>query len=301
MNIYLFETVVYFLFLLFFQYYIVSLFATTTDAVPLLRKHRSGEPLTEEETLELLDILSSAPAYFRTAVWSQLWTFAIPIQILLKYIYTRYVTQPFRFLATYFLDLVYMSLYAYVLWKHLEMSAETNSGMGIDPNNADLVYIEAYNMHLSESEFNVQLVCGIMGLVGYLRFLTALRGTETLGPIISTIIYMLKDVSSFLVVWLLVILAFAQASVSMFQDVETLKSFDSSLFYWFECAFGGWDLSMYDAYLEKQPPSENLRRFGIVFNLLYVAIQLIVLVNMVIAIMTDTYTTMSTQRKGIYN
>ena len=181
------------------------------------------------------------------------------------------------------------------------MDAKENEGMGI-AQTKNLMYVPAYQEHLMESEFNVQNLGGFFITVSFTRFIVALMLTETLGPIISTIFYMIRDIAAFLTIWVLIVGMFACASLLAFQDIENFSTVPNAFIYYFECAFGGWDLSVFDMYLDVQPePRVFMRYFGIVTVLFYVTLQLILLVNVVIAIMTDTYAAMTSVRKGVYN
>lgn len=53
-------------------------------------------------------------------------------------------------------------------------------------------------------------------MFGFIRFLIALVVNETLGPIISTIIYMFKDMSVFIVIWTIVLSGFTMISILTF-------------------------------------------------------------------------------------
>ena len=56
---------------------------------------------------------------------------------------------------------------------------------------------------------------------------------------------------------------------------------------------------MFDVYLDLGMPVKH--KMGIYFTLIYVFINLLVLLNVVIAMMADTYALMTSVRKGLYN
>ena len=81
--------------------------------------------------------------------------------------------------------------------------------------------------------------------------------------------------------------------------MKTLRKFEDSLLYFLKASFGSFDVTIFDdAYLPDRP---ELRRFGIYFVLLFVFLNLIILVNVVVAMMADTYGYMTTLKLGIYS
>lgn len=65
----------------------------------------------------------------------------------------------------------------------------------------------------------------------------------------------------------------------------------------FNATFGDYDFSMFDVY-ESQPTKKFIGHF---FLISFLLINVILLLNMVVAMMTDTYAEMSIVKKGIYN
>ena len=57
-------------------------------------------------------------------------------------------------------------------------------------------------------------------LTAFYRILCGLNVTENLGPIISTTLYMFRDVATFIVIWILVVVAFTLSSYACFGDLE---------------------------------------------------------------------------------
>ena len=112
---------------------------------------------------------------------------------------------------------------------------------------------------------------------------------------------MFKDVANFFVIWVLVVFSFTIAGVVGFQEVEELKTIENGTFYWLEATMGSYDIEVFDVLLEAEPPKPNLRQVAIYLVVLYVIMNLIVLINVVIAMMADTYVLMTSVKKGVYN
>lgn len=78
------------------------------------------------------------------------------------------------------------------------------------------MYVQAFFEHIAKYEINVNIITGTITLLNFSRLLVSLKTTETLGPIITTIIYMFKDVLVFLAIYAIVIIMFTSVGVLVF-------------------------------------------------------------------------------------
>ena len=115
--------------------------------------------------------------------------------------------------------------------------------------------------------------------------------TKKLGPIVSAIIVMFKEVFTYLIICVFTVISFSCVGFTTFQDNDELRSLEGSLLFFIKASFGAFDLTSFeDAYLPDRP---NMYRLGVYYVLAFVFINLIILVNVVIAMMADTYGYMS--------
>ena len=105
-----------------------------------------------------------------------------------------------------------------------------------------MMYVQAYTSHTASFEINVQFYIGLWLLISFLRQLLSWTATRTLGPIISTIIVMFKDVGQFIIIWIFVLFGFSSVGIITLNKHPRMKSFSSSLLFFFEVAFGNYDL-----------------------------------------------------------
>lgn len=138
-------------------------------------------------------------------------------------------------------------------------------------------------------------------MLGFIRIIIALQVTETLGPIISTIIYMFSDIGVFIVIWFINLVTFSMVGVLTFNEVPALTKFQFGIIYFFEASFGNFDTTVFDVYIEDWSYRPVLREIGIYFVLTFIFLNLLILLNFVIAMMADTYSLMTSVRKGLYN
>lgn len=112
---------------------------------------------------------------------------------------------------------------------------------------------------------------------------------------------MFRDVATFIVIWILVVVAFTLSSYACFRDLEYFTDLNNCFLFWLQAAVGSHDLHVFDGLLELENPKPNLRMYGIYLCICYVILNILILVNFVIAMMADTYAAMTAVRVGIYN
>ena len=66
-------------------------------------------------------------------------------------------------------------------------------------------------------------------------------------------------------------------------------------------SLGSWSSSIFEFYLQSDPPRKFMRDFGVYFVLTFNFLNVLILLNVVIALMADTYSLMTGVRKGLYN
>eukprot|EP00353_Schmidingerella_taraikaensis_P005126 CAMPEP_0185586748 /NCGR_PEP_ID=MMETSP0434-20130131/45905_1 /TAXON_ID=626734 ORGANISM="Favella taraikaensis, Strain Fe Narragansett Bay" /NCGR_SAMPLE_ID=MMETSP0434 /ASSEMBLY_ACC=CAM_ASM_000379 /LENGTH=292 /DNA_ID=CAMNT_0028208111 /DNA_START=412 /DNA_END=1290 /DNA_ORIENTATION=- len=84
-----------------------------------------------------------------------------------------------------------------------------------------------------------------------------------------------------------------------FQDVPELRNFFDSFLYFFMASFGAFEIDIFDVYIDSE--RYILHKIGIYFVLSFVFLNVLILVNVVIAMMADTYSLMTAYKTGIYN
>ena len=73
----------------------------------------------------------------------------------------------------------------------------------------------------------------------------AFRITATFGPMFKILARMVVDLTKFLVVWIMILVAFSCVSLILFGQCEAFKDFESVLIFYFESSLGGYDMGVY--------------------------------------------------------
>ena len=107
---------------------------------------------------------------------------------------------------------------------------------------------------------------------------------------------MVWDIIQFLFIYVIQLVGFSIFGAMCFFHVQEFSGFYETVQIHFHASFGDYDLSMFDAY-EDRP---LLKYFGHAYIILYLFINLLLLLNMVIAMMADTYAQMAEVKMGLY-
>ena len=83
-----------------------------------------------------------------------------------------------------------------------------------------IMYMTEFNMNLAQLPINIRFFSTYIAIIGFLRTIFSLMVTESIGPIIITILFMFKDIATFLTIWGLVLISFTAAFDFSFQDTH---------------------------------------------------------------------------------
>jgi hypothetical protein len=99
---------------------------------------------------------------------------------------------------------------------------------------------------------------------------------------------------AFFGLFFLQIVSFSAVGVLIFGEISEYNNLTSATIMIFQTSMGMWDLTMYDVLEEKR------RYVGILFHVLLICVNLLLLLNLLIALMQDTYGEMSGIKMSLY-
>jgi hypothetical protein len=131
----------------------------------------------------------------------------------------------------------------------------------------------------------------VSAIASYANILYFLRAFETTGPLVSMILRISKDVRYLMFVVLIVCVGFSQAFWIVSRSDKSLpfSTYEGSVLYSFTFLLGNFDPSLFEGV--------PLYRFAIAMSSIYMIIVSILLLNLLIALMGDSYG--SVKEKGL--
>ena len=129
-----------------------------------------------------------------------------------------------------------------------------------------------------------------------LRIATILQYNEQVGPLIKIVGKMLQDFFNFVILYFILTIMFALVgNINFLYDVDSFNSFFNAILTVIDACLGNFDFEIFNNVRE---PSMQL--FGQVYVMLIVITFNIMLLNLIIAILANTYNIFDTKSNGLY-
>ena len=123
------------------------------------------------------------------------------------------------------------------------------------------------------------------------------KASRVFGPLIEILLHMLKELLKFLAIYGLIFMVFLSAGAWMYFNYSEFKSENwRGVIYLFAASLGSFDFSLFghnETFINKE--------YGWVYLMLFLVLTNIVLINFLIAILSNKYTEMETKKKHLYN
>jgi hypothetical protein len=158
--------------------------------------------------------------------------------------------------------------------------------------------------HIKTSEHNLvdpnlpgvrfDIILALVAFLTLIKLFLQFEFTPSFGPLYKMLQRMLGELMKFLVIWSIQLVMFAAVAVLAFGSLETFSDFNSSIVYFVEASLGNFDMENFES------PNQNLYLLGEYFQVLFLLINLILMLNLVIAILSKSFSVMSLHANGLY-
>ena len=128
----------------------------------------------------------------------------------------------------------------------------------------------------------------------WIRCVIQLRLTEVFGPLLVMIWNMILIITKFLVLYVMALISIAAIATLTLSADENYKDIFNSTRTYFETSLGNFDLRQYD----EIPGWERYYALGL--HVLVLMLTMLIMVNLLIAILSDEYASLSEVRRGLY-
>jgi hypothetical protein len=222
-------------------------------------------------------------------------TFAISAQIVLIYIHSKLTKRNFVFRDVQIVDLGTLIFLGFWIVKEKNYSKATNMGLNLEkiPTREE-IFLEALLVNIASGNFHFDFLLAGFAFFYWIRIILMLKLSSTFGPLIQIFIKMSQDMGTFFGLFFLQIVAFSAVGVLSFGEIHEYNDLPSAVIMIFQTAMGNWDFTIYDVL------SEERRVIGIIFHFILICVNLLLLLNLMIALMSDTYADLSEFKKSLY-
>ena len=119
----------------------------------------------------------------------------------------------------------------------------------------------------------------------FLRILVSLQVTKLFGPLITAMFKMIVDIMQFCSIYILQLVAFSIFAAMAFIDVKEFGGIYETILLLFFATLGEFSFEIYDVYDDRI----MMKYIAHLFMITFLFVNMILLLNMVIAMMSDTY------------
>ena len=152
------------------------------------------------------------------------------------------------------------------------------------PKSNDAYYIEVtYNIY-REKDLRFNLCLGIIIAIQWIRVFMVFQASPVFGKLVEIIINMISEILKFMIILIIILVAFSSAGRMLFFDISIFQSDTDSIIYLISAALGNFNYAIFDASEDVNP-----RYYGYVYQTIYLIMISIVLLNFLIAILSEIY------------
>jgi len=148
--------------------------------------------------------------------------------------------------------------------------------------------------------FRFDFLLSAIAFFTWFKLFLCFRVSETFGPMYKMMGNMIYKLVIFLVIWAVILGMFTCVAILCFGEIEFFYNLFDVLIMFFESGLGAWDYSLYHGYNDDQEPLDTLYYIGVLFQCLFLLINLVLMLNFVIAILTNTFAELDTVKTGLF-
>lgn len=112
---------------------------------------------------------------------------------------------------------------------------------------------------------------------------------------------MLIDLGKFLTIWVIVLIMFSCVGILAFGQLENFQDLETVFIYFFESSLGQWDMQVFEnTTLIEGEDLTVIVSIGKYYQIFFLLVNLILMLNFVIAILSSTYQNFEHIQSGLY-
>ena len=153
-----------------------------------------------------------------------------------------------------------------------------------------LEYVVNIRVMVVDHRIYVSIILAIM----WERVALLFRITAFLGPMLKIFFAMMRTIAVFLILYLISIVSFSSVGVVLFIGMEPFDSLYNAMIFLFSSSLGEFDFTVFDQLVEGI-------LYGHVFYVSFLIMELILLLNLLIAILSNTYAMLEQKGQALYS
>ena len=224
-------------------------------------------------------------------------TFMFPIVLLNKFVFSRLVESTFNLSSADFVDMTIFFMVVF-WWETFQIYSSKELDFDLfgpeEDSQFNIRLMRNIIYDIENDIFHTDYMLAAITALFWFRSIMLLRLNSYFGPIIEMIYAMLKLFTQFFILYVIELVTFSCIAALTLTDNPNFSNLFEALRTYLNASLGEFDLEQYDNY------SGFKQYFGLIMHVLVLFINMILIINLLIAIMSDTYARMSDLRVGLY-
>jgi len=150
------------------------------------------------------------------------------------------------------------------------------------------------------TKYHFDWLLTVMVFLVWMKMLLYFRVNKEFGPLLKMVELMSEELTKFTVIWFQIIIVFVSTGVILFGGLPLFHSIFDTFVFFFEASLGEWDGEVYHEPNEEGEVNKSLETIGVLYHMLFLLINLVLMLNLVIAILSNTYKSYSQISNGLY-
>ena len=214
------------------------------------------------------------------------------IRIVLERMFTYLTKRPFNSQSMFiYIDLATFVTFLVLLGRYFSVYRDGVSAES-DSTKRDILFMQ--NVVNDQSNIDLSGILSVLVGLYWIRIFFLFRVTRILGPLIKIITSMFQDLLTFLTLYSIQLVFFGCVGNLLFLEVDQFSTLYKTMIYLFTSSMGELDFSPFDEVSSKST------EIGHVYYVVFTLINLILLINLLIAILSSTYETLRAKSTGVF-
>ena len=224
-------------------------------------------------------------------------TFLFPITLINKYVYTRLTKRRFETTTADIIDFTIFVLVAIWYESYTIYSSKELDFPLFGPEEDSIFEVRLMRSIIYDIEndiFHMDFLLAAITALLWFRCILLLKLSEQFGPLLAMIYAMLLIFTRFIVLYVIELVTFSCISALTMSENPNFSNLFNAFRTYLSASLGEFDLHQYDEY----PGFKG--NFGLFMHILVLFVNMILIINLLIAFMSDTYARMASVRIGLY-
>ena len=229
-------------------------------------------------------------------LYLSLLVFLLPVSIFCKYVYSKLTNSNFIITVSNYMDVTIVLLNSWMWIMVFKYNSDIKRELfnPEEDKGSEVRFIGNMVYDIVDDDFHFDYLMAGITAVLWLRCIMILRLTQLFGPTVVMIFRMTSIILQFFVIYVIGLITFASIGTMTLSEADEFHELFDALRIYLMASLGNFDLYQYEDLQGWK------KYYGILLHVLVLFFYMILMINLLIAIMSDEYNVLSSVKTGLY-